>query len=44
MARRVRHVYAGPNEWVRVHRRRGNDSGFGWLILLGLFALLCGGC
>jgi hypothetical protein len=44
MARHIRHVYAGPNEWVRVHRRGGDDSGWVWLIVLGLFVLFCGGC
>lgn len=38
MGKRVRHVHAGPNEWVRVHRhgqrgsggaRQGGNSGSG---------------
>jgi len=44
MARRVRHVHAGPNEWIRVHRRRNDDSGWGWLIIVGLLMFFCGGC
>jgi hypothetical protein len=29
MARRVRHLHAGRNEWVRVHRGRGSGGGGG---------------
>jgi len=38
MARRVRHIHASPNEWVRVHRGRprggGGESGCGLLTLM----------
>jgi hypothetical protein len=36
MGRRVRHVYARPNEYVKVHR---NDGG-SWFLLIILFFLL----
>ena len=42
MARRIRHVYAGRNEWVRVHRSSGGDS-LGGLMLLGVLVLFFGG-
>ena len=30
MSRHVRHVRARSNEWIRVHRSGGGDSGGGW--------------
>lgn len=46
MARRVRHIHAGPNEWVRVHRARssGEESGFGLLIFIALALMFFRGC
>jgi hypothetical protein len=48
MARRVRHIHAGPNEWVRVHRNKprggGGESGCGLLILLALAIMFFRGC
>lgn len=45
MARRIRHIHAGPNEWVRVHRDRGGgDSGCGLLILIALALMFLRGC
>jgi hypothetical protein len=46
MARRVRHIHAGPNEWVRVHRDRGGggDPGCGLLVLIALAIMFFRGC
>lgn len=48
MSRRIRHIHAGPNEWVRVHRNRprggSEDTGCGFLILIALTLLFFGGC
>jgi hypothetical protein len=48
MARHIRHIHAGPNEWVRVHRNRrgggGGDTGCGMLILIALAILFFRGC
>ena len=48
MARRIRHIHASPNEWVRVHRDRspsgGGDTGCGMLILIALAIMFFRGC
>ncbi len=48
MAKKVRHIHAGPNEWVRVHRANprgdGENTGCALLIFFGLVILFFRGC
>ena len=46
MTRRIRHMRASSNEWIRVHRNGngsrgggGSGGGGGWLVLLGVFGI-----
>lgn len=44
MSRRIRHIHARPDEWVRVHRHRPSNgstgSGLGCLVMLVVLWLL----
>ncbi len=46
MGRRIRHVYAGRGEWVKVHRPRRRDSldGWGWIGIAIFLLFLIRGC
>ncbi|HTQ37619.1 MAG TPA: hypothetical protein VMJ32_01250 [Pirellulales bacterium] len=46
MARKIKHIHASPNEWIRVHRGSGGVSKGGgtgvWIIILSIiFVLYC---
>ena len=43
MQRKIRHIQAGPTEWIRVHRNEGHrprGGSWGWVGLVALIAVL----